>query len=103
MAKALNPNDLAKKKKEVLPDFVFEAFNNIIAKNFNNNSSHFRQDEVVEEMIKLAQFSEPIDKKIIFDNHYLDVEDVYREEGWTVSYDSPAYCEDFPATFTFKK
>ncbi len=39
----------------------------------------------------------------VCDNHWLDVEDVYREAGWVVEYDKPGYCESYEATFTFKK
>jgi hypothetical protein len=32
----------------------------------------------------------------------LDIEDTYREAGWKVEYDKPAYCENYPANFTFR-
>ena len=34
---------------------------------------------------------------------WLDVEGIYRKAGWDVEYDSPGYCEDYPATFKFRK
>ena len=42
-------------------------------------------------------------RKEIFDNHLLDFEDVYRDQGWSVMYDSPAYCESYDPYFLFKK
>lgn len=38
-----------------------------------------------------------------FDRHYLDIEEIYSASGWVVKYDKPAYNEDYPATFEFKK
>lgn len=29
-------------------------------------------------------------------------EDIYRKEGWHVSYDKPVYDENYPSTFEFK-
>jgi hypothetical protein len=31
----------------------------------------------------------------------LDIEPIYREAGWIVEYDKPAYCENYDANFTF--
>ncbi len=32
---------------------------------------------------------------------WLNVEELYRAQGWTVTYDKPGYNESYPATFTF--
>jgi hypothetical protein len=40
---------------------------------------------------------------VIFDKHYLDVEDIYRGVGWIVEYDRPGYSEGYEPYFTFRK
>lgn len=41
-------------------------------------------------------------KDEIFDNHWLDIEDIYREQGWKVKYDKPGYNEEsFKPYFEF--
>ena len=37
----------------------------------------------------------------VFSNHWLDVEDIYREQGWNVEYDKPTYNETYDAYFVF--
>jgi hypothetical protein len=109
--KPISTNDatLASAKKELLPDFVIEAFNEMIASRYLNGSAKFKQDEVMEIIlqrgndIKDLQGDPHIKRHNIFDNHWLDVEEVYRQEGWKVEYDKPAYCETFDAYFVFRK
>jgi hypothetical protein len=95
--KPISPNDVVKLKKNTIPDEVFEAFNELIARNFDGNSSTFRLSTVIELIVSKGRAS-----KEIHSNHWLDVEPVYREEGWLVEYDGPGYNESYPATFTFK-
>lgn len=92
----IKPSDVAKTKESVFPNEVLEAFNEIIATNYHRNSSCFRQDDVVELMVKKG-----LKRKDIFENHWLDVEAVYQNAGWNVEYDAPGYNESYPATFTF--
>jgi hypothetical protein len=112
MTKPITPREVVKAKKTIIPEFVLEAFNEMIAKNWADGSSCFKQDDVVD-LIKakwVASGQKVNEDEIfdshwedeIFDSHWLDVEDVYRKAGWSVKYDSPAYCETYPATFEFK-
>ncbi|MBI2120170.1 MAG: hypothetical protein HYT94_00935 [Parcubacteria group bacterium] len=93
----IKPGDIAKVKKTIFPDKVFEAFNELIVAHFSNGLSTIKQDDIVELMVKKG-----LERNQIFNNHWLDVEEVYRDEGWKVEYDKPAHCESYPATFTFK-
>jgi hypothetical protein len=106
MIKPITPNEVVSHKaKAVIPDYVFEAFNFLISKKFNNGSATILQKEVVERILSEANRHRdpPITSQYLFDNHFLDVEDVYREAGWVVEYDKPAYCETYEASFKFTK
>jgi hypothetical protein len=92
----MRPGEVAKRKEIDFPDAVFEAFNEMITRKFSSGSATFKLDDVVALMAKKG-----LNRNDIFENHWLDVEDVYRAAGWKVEYDSPAYCETYPATFTF--
>jgi hypothetical protein len=94
----IKPSDVTKIKKKVFPDEVFQAFNELIVQNFSGGSSTVKQDDVVAVMVKKG-----LKLEAIFDNHWLDVEEIYREAGWKVVYDKPAYCESYAETFTFKQ
>ena len=95
--KPIKPSEVTNSKAQTIPDIVFTVFNELIAKYWNGRSSRFGQDEVLSEITNRSKFT----SRDIFDNNYLDVEDIYREQGWKVVYDKPAYCESYPATFTF--
>lgn len=103
----IKPSEVSKKKAESLPGEVLEAFNEMIAKYWNGTSSKFKQKEAIELILsKMNVSKETADKfnaKDLFKNKMLDVEDVYRDHGWNVSYDGPGYCETYDATFEFRK
>lgn len=81
--KPITPAEVVDKKKDILPSFVIEAFNEIIAKNYSGNSSKFKQDDVIEAILNKMPFDEgcinqrTVNRQGIFDNHWLDVEDIY--------------------------
>jgi len=98
--KPIKPDEIGKIKVENLPEIVIISFNELITERFHGGSATFKQDEVVDRIIS----KEPnLTQKEIFDKHYLDVENMYREIGWKVKYNKPAYNETYPATFTFEK
>lgn len=99
MSKPITPREITKAKKEALPDAVFDAFNELIAKNWDGHSATMLQKDVA----ALIASKLDISRQEVFDNHYLDVESLYRKAGWTVEYDKPAYCETYEATFKFSK
>lgn len=96
MSKPIRPDDVIKHKK--LPNEVIDSFNEIIANRFNNGRSNFKQKEVVALIV-----AKGIGEAKIYQEHYLDVEDLYRAQGWKVEYDKPGYNESYDANFTFSK
>jgi hypothetical protein len=92
----IKPSEVPAAKAVVIPPFVFNCFNKCIALHFANGRARFTLGEVV----KMVE--EECDKHHIeYNSKWMDVEDSYRAQGWKVEYDSPAYCESYPATFTF--
>jgi hypothetical protein len=99
MVKPITPAQVIKKKKDGLPPFVIEAFNTLIAKNFNGHSATIRQEDVLQ--VIMAAAPEGTTSDTVFNEHWLDVEDIFRKAGWTVRYDKPAYNETYEPTFEF--
>ena len=102
--KPIRPQDVVNLKFGQLPSEVIVAFNELILKNWNGSSSSIMQSDIVT-LIK-AKFEATgitITSCEIFDNHYLDVEPFYREQGWSVEYTKPcAYAgETFSPFFVF--
>lgn len=94
------------KANRPFPTPVLMAFNEMISANMNDGVSTFTQDAVVARICELftpTKSSHRSIRETIFKNHWLDVEDLYREAGWIVEFDKPGYNETYSATFTFKE
>lgn len=97
--KAISPNELIAQKKEEFPSVVIEVVNELLKKKWDGKEARIMQDDIVKGIIGRSSYS----KDYIFDNHLLDFEDVYRDQGWSVMYDGPAYCETYDPYFLFKR
>jgi hypothetical protein len=94
----IKPDEIVPAREKDIPDVVFETFNALIAKHYTGRSSSFKLEDAVAALVKKG-----IAREKMFEEHWLDVEGIYEAAGWKVVYDSPAYCESYPATFTFTR
>lgn len=101
MVKPISPDEIAATKVAVFPDGVIEAFNELIAEKFVNTSATVLQKDAVARII--AKMGGDCDEQKILDRGWLNVEEIYRGQGWTVRYEKPDYTESFPSSFTFTK
>ena len=87
---------------QYIPNWIIKGTNECINSHYKelHKESHFTQDALIEYCLKYAP--KDVTRHTIFDNHWLDIEPIYRRAGWIVEYDKPAYCETYLATFTFK-
>lgn len=90
----------AKAQMSPVPDAVIEAFNELIAENFDGRKAVVKQKEVVEVIEKKG-----IDQKTLFEKSWMtDIEKIFRAAGWKVQYESPARDQDsFDAFYSFSK
>lgn len=95
---ALKPDDVVLAKKVSMPDDVIQVFNDEIARKFNGRYAHVLQKDVVAALV-----AKGYNRAEIFHMGWLDVEDIYRAEGWKVSYDKPGWNEFYDASFEFEK
>lgn len=78
------------------PDFVVDAFNGCIQDSHSQGTVQVMQEEVIMRMMSL---NPELKRQEIFDKHYLDVENLYRRAGWTVTYIKPAYSDPNPEAY----
>ncbi len=97
-AAPIRPSEVSGKKGKVIPDAVFEAFNELIVKHYCKGVAAFGQQELMQTLA-----GKGIASREAFANHWLDVEDVYQAAGWKVKYEKPDYNEPGDRIFTFKK
>ena len=99
MTDPITPDQVAQAKKDALPDEVIQEVNRLIGKNWSGHSATIKQDEIVAAVASRLD----VPRQKVFDELWLNFEDVYRKVGWEVKYDKPAYNESYPATFEFRR
>lgn len=92
--KPITPNEAA--NKQDIPDFVLDAFNQLISKNYRIDRAIVVQKHIIELIKKKSPNQE-------FETNWLNIEPIYENAGWKVIYDKPAYCENYDAFFMFIK
>ncbi len=95
--KPIKPQEI----EQAIPGFVIEGANECIQAHYTalSKTSHFTQDELIKYVLHFAP--EGVTRNKLFKNNWLDIEPIYRKEGWEVEYDKPGYCETYDANFTF--
>lgn len=98
----ITPKEAKQKAQTAIPSFIIQAVNDLICLKIGSNDSVvIKQDDILEQAG--AGLNKPEFRRQIYDNKWLDIEDLYVKFGWKVEYDKPAYCESYPATFKFTK
>ena len=106
MIHLITPEEAKKAKISSIPDYVFQAFNELLAENFVENvGTIIYQHEVLKRIINIYPYIIEDDKDSIvnslFVNHWLDVEKFYQRAGWEVTFHEPTYYEDFDPYYKF--
>lgn len=105
--KPFTPDEALGAKADVIPTFVIEAVNLLLAKKFNGGQCTIKQNEIIEVSIERWMLrNEPpanLTREMFFANHWLNIEGLYRQHGWKVKYDKPAYNETYDAFFVFER
>jgi hypothetical protein len=103
-AEPISPDDVIKLKGKNIPQEVIEVFNTLIAKHWNGRSAILMQEEVIKEILKSFKAADkPMTRSILFEENYLEIDDLFRKRGWKVEYDKPGYNESYEASWTFSK
>jgi hypothetical protein len=92
---AISPDDISIIKAAVIPPEVFDAVNELLALRYISGSRVTIKQYEIADLIKEKLGECKIE--------WLNFEDVYRNAGWIVEYDKPAYCESYDAFFVFRK
>ena len=99
MTKPVTPQDIAAAKGARLPEESIDVFNDLIVRDFNGMAARVIQGEAAELIAERPGTT----VEEVFRRGLLDVEEVYRAAGWSVSYDKPGFNETYPAYFVFSR
>lgn len=93
---------IRKENRNGIPDLVFEVVNNLLlTKPWKNNRIIITQDEILNKLTGDEECGR-LSRQTILDKGWLDFEDIYRENGWKVTYDKPGYNDDYRPYFIFE-
>lgn len=98
----IRPDQIGEHKAKIFPDFVLKAFNDLLAEKYSHGSAKIVQKDAVQRILQYGNML-PEEKSVIYNNGWLNVEEIYRDAGWKVKYDKPGYCESYDAFFEFSK
>jgi len=114
--KLITPSEVDDVKTAKIPDAVFEAFNEMIAEEWDGHQSIVKQPDVMPRVLEKLKPTHPeITRQKVFDKKWLDVEHFFRKAGWKVEYhffrkagwkveyDKGAYYDTYDPYFTFEK
>jgi hypothetical protein len=84
-----------------IPEPVIVAVNELLIENWHEavRTARVLQDDIIE---KIQEISD-LDRDTIFSEGYLDIEPLFAEYGWEVTYNKPAFNGSYKAYFIFKK
>jgi hypothetical protein len=99
MTGPIKPSDVQAPHDSSLPEEVFQVFNDLIRENWDGNQAKVMQAHAVTRIASDLK----IRRDEVFDRKLLNVEGIYRKQGWVVEYDKPAYNESYEAYFIFRK
>jgi len=102
--KPIKPSEVIKFKQESIPDAVFQAFNELIAQKWDGDSATIRKDDLLERYFKIiGKRNDRANREKLYEDHSLDIEEIYSKEGWKVNYESPSYGDsDFESYWEFE-
>lgn len=80
----IRPDQIGEIQASLKPDFVMQAWNEMIATSFSKGVAEFTEAALIARIIELAPETEA-DIIIRFPHPWLEMENVFRAQGWYVS------------------
>ncbi len=87
--KPIRPESLVREKARHIPEGVIGAFNQLIAENYRDGSAKVRQPDLVKLFVNYQ-----IDPVEATKRGWLNIEDLYRDSGWKVTYQAHSHVDD---------
>ncbi len=89
--RALSPQEIMELKKVTIPPEVLSTVNQMLAENISGSGfATLYEKDIVKTLVKAG-----LKRSEIIEKHWLDFESMYEDAGWEVTYDRPAYNEDY--------
>ena len=107
--KPFSPAEAIERKNQLIPVEVVRACNELIAENLIVNGQNGKCHAIVliEDLLDRAKSlmmaaENPQHHEDFFRKRWLDVEPMFRDSGWKVTFDKPGYSESYKARLIFE-
>ena len=98
MIEPIRPHEIEPAKAAAFPDEVVTCWNRLLVSKWDGRKAHIPQKEAVAALMEATK----LPRADIFEKRFLDIEPMFREAGWRVYYDKPAYFEEYDPFFVFQ-
>lgn len=95
----VSPDEIGAIRHAVIPERVFDMFNELINRNWDGRKSIVYKRIIMEKILEGTTLS----REKVYSNGWLEIDDLYREKGWIVIYNKPSYNEFYEPYWTFSK
>lgn len=102
MSKALSPQEAILRFKSEIPEAVIECWNSLIVSHMKVQGGRGISEFTLDELAAKITAATDTNRANAVDKGWLSLEDIFRDKGWKVERDSPAYNESYATRFTFK-
>jgi hypothetical protein len=100
VTKPFSPAEARKAKQQSIPPEVIEVVNTILARECSQSGyATMLEEDVITAILEAIPAAT---RSQIYKDHWLDFEEAYRAQGWSVDYDAPGYNESYKASYTFR-
>ena len=103
--KAFSPAEVRKHKGNVIPAEILDATNDLLAARYTpGRKISIKLKDIVElAKEKMRAAGNPEANENFYDKNWMDIESLYEDAGWKVSFDKPGYNESYDAFFDFSE
>lgn len=99
--KPIRPDEIESNMEYIIPDFVFESVNELLKEVYRGTGYvTIKTDAIVKKILANPRCN--VSKDTLFKKRYLDFEKVYGKYGWKVTFDKPAYDENYDSFYKFE-
>jgi hypothetical protein len=101
MNHAISPQEAQEQRQKQIPQEVFDVWNEVIVSHLCQSSQRIVSRFLLKELSSKLSSKMHMNFETLKEKGYLDLEPFFRENGWTVDFDSPGYNESYDANFQF--
>lgn len=98
VVKPITPEEVSAQKMLKMPPAVIEAFNELISENYRNGRATIKLDDAYD---RVGSMGVNVNDAERFG--WMDVEPIYRDAGWNVTFEKSGFNEPGPSFYVFRK